>query len=203
MEQAMKTQPTPYRSSYWVHPSVLCGFFPAEPTEYLSFAKLRSLLDYGITVTVDLTEPEELSTTGVPLFPYWETWRDVGKQSGVAVETIGFPIKDNRVPKIKKLQKVLGQIAAHVQNGRKVYIHCRGGIGRTGVVACSWLLWTGYCDHWSVFKAFDALRKGSALEGHYSPEAGLQREFVLGAHEAIGLHGIPKLFYKKTIRQKI
>lgn len=87
--------------------------------------KVNRLEMFGITHFIDLTEKDELKPYNHLLDTYIEHCR--------------FPIKDVSVPKshqdVYELMKKIESIISDDDN--KVYIHCWGGIGRTGtIVAC-------------------------------------------------------------------
>jgi protein-tyrosine phosphatase len=55
----------------------------------------------------------------------------------VKVERFNFPIPDFDVPSINLMKKILDTIDGQLERGHNVYVHCIGGIGRTGTtVAC-------------------------------------------------------------------
>lgn len=51
------------------------------------------------------------------------------------LEFLHFPITDLGVPARDELDKMVDELATKVKNGRKVYLHCWGGRGRSGLVA--------------------------------------------------------------------
>ena len=97
--------------SYWVEPRLLAGPYPRD---------LDALLIAGVDLFVDLTEESE----GLPR--YWNE-----------LEHRRFPIADFTAPSAEILDAVLAFLAQQLAAGRTVYLHCRGGRGRTGcVVGC-------------------------------------------------------------------
>jgi protein-tyrosine phosphatase len=75
---------------------------------------------------------------------------------------------------------ILHSIDEALQNGGKVYVHCRAGIGRTGTVAATWLANQGMTSQ----AALDLLlQKWQAVDKHleepHTPETQAQRQFVL------------------------
>ena len=52
-----------------------------------------------------------------------------------------FPVADMGVPDTPALTTAaLDAIDRHIANGRTVYVHCFGGVGRTGVIVGCWLV---------------------------------------------------------------
>ena len=89
--------------------------------------KLRD--DDGIQVLVCLLEDErELARLKIP------TLEAEVKKAGI--DFIHFPIKDVSVPtSIEDTQKLVLRILQEARAGKRVLIHCAGGLGRTGTIA--------------------------------------------------------------------
>ena len=84
---------------------------------------------------------------------------------------------DLDVPTPDGMRAILDRIDASIADGRPVYVHCWGGIGRTGTVVCCWLIERGRtCDE--ALADICQLREGIQKRMIQSPEADGQREFV-------------------------
>ena len=77
-----------------------------------------------------------------------------------------LPIRDFSVPAEHELRRILDTIDDALDSGRTVFVHCRGGIGRTGTVLGAWLRRHGA----SVEETFHALGG--------RPETEEQRELI-------------------------
>jgi protein-tyrosine phosphatase len=77
-----------------------------------------------------------------------------------------LPIRDFGVPTHDELRRILNTIDDALGYGRTVFVHCRGGIGRTGTVLGAWLRRHGHSPE-------EALEK---LDGR--PETHEQRELI-------------------------
>jgi len=113
----------PIRNSYMVMDRVYAGEYPRDLDETKSMEKMKQFERFGITHFVDLTEEGEL--------------RPYSQMLSSRMQHIRFPIKDVCVPEstesVKELIKRIKEILK--ANGKnKVYIHCWGGVGRTGVI---------------------------------------------------------------------
>jgi len=83
-----------------------------------------------------------------------------------------FPIPDRQIPKSEsKLAEVLEGVARDLSAGRNVLIHCRQGIGRSGLVAACLLVKKGL----SPGAAIDSV---SAARGVSVPETAEQRDWI-------------------------
>jgi ADP-ribosyl-[dinitrogen reductase] hydrolase len=116
-------QALPLSNCYWVLPGkLLAGEHPGGDAVALTRARLRRLLDAGISCFIDLTAPSELSSYG-PELP-------------VSVDYFRKPIPDHGVPQQREhMAEVLECVRGALQAGRVIYLHCRAGIGRTATVA--------------------------------------------------------------------
>jgi protein-tyrosine phosphatase len=66
-----------------------------------------------------------------------------------------------------------------------VYVHCWGGVGRTGTVVGCWLLRHGMATPDNVIETIRLLRRADPVRGHRpSPETPEQRRFILDWREA-------------------
>lgn len=72
------------------------------------------------------------------------------------VEVLHFPIPDFSAPSIENLLKILHWIEDRVLEGKRVLIHCVGGLGRSGTVAVAWLM---YSRKLSLHEALYKVRK--------------------------------------------
>jgi protein-tyrosine phosphatase len=125
-DPACPVRPDP--NTYWViEGRFLAGEYPGARDPEEAREKIAAFLKAGITVFIDLTEAHELAPYQ-PLLP------------ATGVEYRRFPIRDLGVPAdARHLQEILDAIDDALANDRKVYVHCWGGIGRTGTVIACWL----------------------------------------------------------------
>ena len=122
----MSEIPVPIYNSYKVEGNLYAGEYPGDFDTVQAKNKVRQLLDFGITDFIDLTEADEL-------YPY-----DCYLPEGITRHN--FPLQDLGVPKRdREMDSILARINELLQAGRTVYVHCWGGIGRTGTVIACWL----------------------------------------------------------------
>jgi protein-tyrosine phosphatase len=110
----------PIPGSRWVEPGrLLVGPYPGDAIE--------AIRDAGIDVVVDLTQEDEL-----PAYALRSEVRHVRR----AIADFGCPTHD-------ELRETLDLLDRELAAGRSVYLHCRGGIGRTGLVTACHLVRRG------------------------------------------------------------
>lgn len=163
--------PRPHGNTYWLWAGhVLAGEHPAKEGEEQLSEKLQLFALAGITHFIDLTSPADPVKTYQPL--------------GGAVR-INHPITDFGVPSPLQMQGILQSIQSALSQGGKVYVHCKGGIGRTGTVAATWLTEHGLDDEQALallLQKWQAMDK--RFEEPHTPETQAQREFVRTWHKA-------------------
>ncbi|KZP22096.1 hypothetical protein FIBSPDRAFT_859984 [Athelia psychrophila] len=166
----------PIPNSYWATPLLLACEYPWSP--YLTTQKLENLLTAGVRTFIDLTEHGELS-------PYAPHLSGQAARLGIDVRTVEyhcFPIRDRSLPESEEFMRaILDVLRDNAQRGRVSAVHCRGGIGRTGMVVGCWLVECGVaCDGKEALECIAREWRGVAKCGRYpcSPETGAQFEFV-------------------------
>ena len=174
-EQA-ENPPRPIEMCYWVVPGkLLAGEYPRNLDEESSREKLRRLTDAGVSVFIDLTNPD---TTDGHLKPYSYLL------DGPIHER--FPIDDLDVPASVELTKAaLDAIDAHLAAGQMVYVHCWDGVGRTGTIIGCWLA----RRHEPGQAALDRLKElwrenPKSRQGRRSPETDEQKRYVREWYES-------------------
>lgn len=118
----------------------------------------------GIQSILSLLTQEEQVELGLR-----DEGREVQRQG---LEFSSFPIPDVQVPRSEaKLAEALDKVAASLSAGKNVLIHCRQGIGRTGLVAACLLVKSGMSPGAAVEAA-------SAARGMSVPETPEQRDWI-------------------------
>jgi protein-tyrosine phosphatase len=72
-----------------------------------------------------------------------------------------FPVRDFGVATVEQMDEILAAVDEALDAGRTVYLHCRGGVGRTGTAVGCWLI-----------------RHGRSADEAVGPETEEQRAFV-------------------------
>ena len=164
--------PSPIPDSYWlVEGQLLAGEYPGSWTPHGAEAKLALFLDAGIRTFIDLTHVTE------PLEPYDGALARLAGERNVECRYRRLPIEDMGVPSRELMTELLRAIVAELDEGRPVYVHCWGGIGRTGTVAGCWLVEAGMASEEALEKV-QTLRWEKSDEWTRSPETDEQCDFV-------------------------
>lgn len=172
----------PLGNYYWVLPrQLLAGEHPAAGDAAATRARLASLAAAGVGAFVDLTREEEFdSYQGLlpPGTPY-----------------LRHPIPDHGLPRdAAQMAAILADIRAQLAAGRCVYLHCRAGIGRTGMAAGCWLVESGYTGEEAI-EELNRLWQQSARSAQWPsiPETNEQTEYVRRWRAAAGPGADPLL----------
>ena len=168
----MSDHPVP--DSYWVSPGqFLAGEFPSERRETPARKKLTAFLDAGIRSFVDLTEED------AGLAPYDRLAETIAKERDHHVVYRRLAIPDAGIPSASHMGEVVRHIDAEIKAGRPVYVHCLGGIGRTGMVVACWMVEHEGRTALQALERITQLRKGTPEGFRPSPETREQRAFVV------------------------
>ena len=171
LESRGDVMPRPHGNTYWLWAGhILAGEHPAKEGDEHLPEKLQLFALAGITHFIDLTAPAD------PVKPY---------HALAGAVRINHPIADFGVPSPLQMQGILQSIRSALNQGGKVYVHCKAGIGRTGTVAATWLTEQGLDDKQALallLQKWQAMDK--RFEQPHTPETEGQREFVRTWHKA-------------------
>lgn len=150
----------------------MAGNYPGSEDADEARFKLNVLKSKGIAAVISLIEADEVSTSSRKIIPY------AAAMIAEGIEVYTFPIPDFSIPTLTQMQEILAQIDFLVSQGKRVYVHCRGGIGRTGTVVGCWLIQKQLASPEDVFALIRRLKSESALAAYESPETEEQRAFI-------------------------
>jgi protein-tyrosine phosphatase len=125
----------PNPNTYWVKPGkLMAGEYPGHQRSAKARDRLREYLEAGVTYFLDLTVPGELRS--YDRFLYEESL-----SLGVTPLYQRLPIPDANVPRERVyMAEILDVIDLALANRHVVYVHCWGGVGRTGLVVGCYLV---------------------------------------------------------------
>jgi hypothetical protein len=137
---ATDSPPRPNGNTYWVVPhKFLAGEYPGDKDPVKARKKIKQFLAAGIRHFVDLTELGEKTRSG-ELVRYNAILSEEARNSNIKATYQRFPIRDNSVPSDSQhLAEILLAIDCGIAEEGAVYLHCWGGIGRTGLVVACWM----------------------------------------------------------------
>ncbi|MCP4334765.1 MAG: tyrosine protein phosphatase [Gammaproteobacteria bacterium] len=132
---------------------------------------IASLAHAGIRQVVSLLEPAEAAALGLE-----------GEAQLVAAESmtfVSFPIPDMGLPaSVYAFAGLARELYRQVTAGDNTLLHCRGGVGRSGLLAAAVLLHCGMDPH-------QACERVTHLRGLRVPETPEQGVWLLANHAAI------------------
>lgn len=172
-------QPGPIYRSYWVIPGrLLAGFYPGSKDPVQESANLQALLNAGIRHFINLMDADERDHDGNPFRPYHERLRFMAELQGLDVTWERAAIGDFSVPTQAQMVRILNRIDQAMALHRPVYVHCWGGIGRTGTVVGCYLARHGIAAGDAAIEEIRRIRRNDPTAHRISPETAEQRSFV-------------------------
>jgi protein-tyrosine phosphatase len=162
----------PYLDSYWViQDQFLAGAYPGALDEESAIHRIQSLIHAGINTIIDLTRPEDT------YYPYAKLLDKETQEFNIQIDQLNFPISDFDTPAVEVMTLILNTIDQRLEAGQRVYVHCVGGIGRTGTVVGCYLARHGLSGEEALIQ-LEYLRREAASWWRRSPESDYQIEFV-------------------------
>lgn len=126
--------------------------------------EMRELCGAGIGVVVSLLTPTDIQQLEL------DDEAEACERAGMRL--IAFPIPDRGLPTVDaEADRLVGEVADLVRNGEHVAIHCRMGIGRTGMISAATLVALGQTPE-------EAIAAVAAARGYRVPETRAQREWI-------------------------
>jgi hypothetical protein len=181
MNEETIVSPVPFPRFYWVFSGkLLAGCYPGAQNPKEAAVKLTALINCGIRHVINLMEPDETDRSGHRFVPYADSMQSLASKMGISVTFDQLPVRDLSVPTERHMTRILDQIDLCIKHDKPVYVHCLGGIGRTGTVVGCYLLRHGLATGKNVLDMIRDLRRDTEDSGRESPETREQREMVVG-----------------------
>ena len=170
----LRNQPRrPNENTYWVTSRLLAGEYPTDKRgEEESRNKIRRYLDLGIDCFVDLTLEGEKES-------YQRILKEESARCNMRARYRRFPVQDFGIPTKKEMQMILDSIDAAIADNKRVYVHCRGGIGRTGTTVGCFLARHGFGGEEALAEVNRLFKNSNrSYESSCSPETKDQMRMV-------------------------
>lgn len=170
----MKSPERPLPASYWVEPGrFLAGEYPGRPDPEQMRQRAIALLESGFDTFIDLTVPGERE-------PYLPALQAHAADFGLSLSHQRFSIGDLGLPTNEQMAHILKAVDEALAVGRKVYLHCWAGVGRTGTAVGCYLVQHGMPPDQALTHLAEIY--ATSLQSHTftrSPETLHQVDFIL------------------------
>ncbi len=117
-------------SHYPVQPGLFAGEYPGALAHGPAIERLIELTGLGIHSYIDLTDDQDRARGLLAYDPHFDA---VEAATGIRPVRFSFAIPDMGIPAAPTVMRgALDTIRDELDAGRTCYVHCWGGIGRTG-----------------------------------------------------------------------
>lgn len=130
--------------------------------------RLEKFVAAGIRVFIDLTRPDDRNGKG--LRPYNPVLQRLAIDKGLQLTYISSPIRDQSAPTETQMSEILTLINLFTMQQKPVYVHCWGGIGRTGTVVSCYLIEKKSLTARQAIDKMNLLRKDTPDARQTSPQ---------------------------------
>ena len=165
----MKTPKTLY--CYWMDEGrLLAGEYPGHPSDDERVReKVGALLAAGVTLFVDLTHVRDRMTPYEPVL----------HELSLLAARLSAPILDNDVPRSpNEMSRILDAIDAEIARGGIAYVHCWGGVGRTGTTVGCWFARHGHEGNAALTALRARWNTNPKLAHRDTPQTAAQRNYI-------------------------
>lgn len=168
-----------YFRAYAIIPGALyAGEIPSSINDDELERKIQTLYELGVTHIVNLTEVNETNFKAIPLRQYAQYAEAYYEQKGREITCLRYPIRDLDIPSISQMRTTIAALNTILSEGGCAYLHCWGGIGRTGTVLGCFLLQNEILDHTTAIPYISFLKRNTNIRNRMSPETIEQCDFV-------------------------
>ena len=131
------------RGFAWLLPGKLAGT-PMPGVVVALEHDLQALRRCGVTMLITLTEKDI----------------DQAPLQAFGLRNLHLPVYDRQSPSVAQIQMLLKRMEVLMKRGEVLAVHCLAGLGRTGTVLASWLIYEG-------LTAQEALRRVRSIDAQY------------------------------------
>jgi hypothetical protein len=172
----------PIPESYWVEPGrFLAGEYPGRFDTEQTRRRLDALVEAGFDTFIDLTRQNEN-------IPYENILFEQSHAYEIQPRYHRFAIGDFGLPTPGLMRTILDKVDESLAAGHRVYVHCWGGIGRTGTTVGCYLVRRGLDGEAALRQLAEWWREVPKSRIHpRSPETSEQAAFV----RSWAMHEVP------------
>jgi protein-tyrosine phosphatase len=130
---------------------------------------IKTYINSGINVFVNLTEDKEK----VKEYNYYNFLPD-------KIKYVKFPMPDMSTTDDDMTNHFVDELALLYESGSNILVHCKGGIGRTGVIVCLLLSKLKYCENSTIIEYVNKCFADRVIKNRKGPKKMPQTRIQIG-----------------------
>ena len=168
---SLPPNPTP-NANYLVSEQIMFGWYPGSPDD-------NSPTSNSIEAILKTERDVFVNVTSVPERSCYTNYVPNVLQSVPNPIFLYYPINDSQIPEdMDSFRKFIALLHVLIKSEKKLYVHCRGGHGRSAIVCACLLIDMGYSTDEALRLISEAHKTRTYIPDYPCPQTPQQADFI-------------------------